>query len=77
MEGGGGVVTFDITGGKQAAFKLANALSLIDISNNLGDTKIAFDSSRNHYPPKAGARGTRGTGNQSGNFENFGGAGRR
>jgi O-succinylhomoserine sulfhydrylase len=39
MDGGGGVVTFEVEGGKPAAFKLANALGLIDISNNLGDTK--------------------------------------
>jgi O-succinylhomoserine sulfhydrylase len=39
MEGGGGVVAFEVQGGKKAAFKLANALGLIDISNNLGDSK--------------------------------------
>jgi O-succinylhomoserine sulfhydrylase len=39
MEGGGGVVTFDVEGGKDGAFRFANALKLIDISNNLGDTK--------------------------------------
>ena len=39
MEGGGGVVAFEVEGGKAAAFKLANALSLIDVSNNLGDAK--------------------------------------
>jgi len=39
MDGGGGVVTFDVEGGKPAAFKLLNALKLIDISNNLGDAK--------------------------------------
>jgi O-succinylhomoserine sulfhydrylase len=39
MEGGGGVVAFEIAGGKKAAFKFANALKLVDISNNLGDTK--------------------------------------
>ena len=39
MEGGGGVVAFEVEGGKQAAFKLANALGLIDVSNNLGDAK--------------------------------------
>jgi O-succinylhomoserine sulfhydrylase len=39
MEGGGGVVTFEVEGGKKTAFALANALKLIDISNNLGDTK--------------------------------------
>jgi len=39
MSGGGGVVTFEIDGGKAAAFRFANALALIDISNNLGDAK--------------------------------------
>src|SRR5436305_8933212 len=39
MSAGGGVVTFDVDGGKAAAFRFANALKLIDISNNLGDTK--------------------------------------
>jgi O-succinylhomoserine sulfhydrylase len=39
MEGGGGVVAFEVEGGKKAAFRLGNALKLIDISNNLGDTK--------------------------------------
>jgi O-succinylhomoserine sulfhydrylase len=39
MSGGGGVVTFEVAGGKEAAFRLANALKLIDVSNNLGDTK--------------------------------------
>jgi O-succinylhomoserine sulfhydrylase len=39
MDGGGGVVTFDVEGGKPAAFKLLNALKLIDISSNLGDAK--------------------------------------
>jgi O-succinylhomoserine sulfhydrylase len=39
MSGGGGVVTFEIRGGKAAAFRFADALRLIDISNNLGDAK--------------------------------------
>jgi len=39
MEAGGGIVAFEIEGGKKAAFKLSNALGLIDISNNLGDAK--------------------------------------
>jgi len=39
MEAGGGVVAFEVEGGKAAAFKLGNALKLIDISNNLGDAK--------------------------------------
>jgi O-succinylhomoserine sulfhydrylase len=39
MSAGGGIVTFEIEGGKEAAFRLANALKLIDVSNNLGDAK--------------------------------------
>ncbi|MGI9643099.1 MAG: O-succinylhomoserine sulfhydrylase, partial [Acidimicrobiia bacterium] len=39
MSGGGTVVTFSVGGGKEAAFKLLNALDVIDISNNLGDSK--------------------------------------
>jgi O-succinylhomoserine sulfhydrylase len=39
MSGGGGVVTFEVAGGKDAAYRLVDALALIDISNNLGDTK--------------------------------------
>jgi len=39
MSAGGGVVTFEVSGGREAAYRLANALELIDISNNLGDTK--------------------------------------
>jgi len=39
MDGGGGVVTFEVDGGKAAAFRLENALQLIDVSNNLGDAK--------------------------------------
>jgi O-succinylhomoserine sulfhydrylase len=39
MTGGGTVVTFDLRGGKDAAFRFCNALQLIDVSNNLGDSK--------------------------------------
>jgi O-succinylhomoserine sulfhydrylase len=39
MEGGGGVVTFEVEGGKDGAFRMERALQLVDISNNLGDTK--------------------------------------
>ncbi len=39
MDGGGGVVAFEVVGGKAPAFKFANALKLIDVSNNLGDAK--------------------------------------
>ena len=39
MSGGGGVVSFEVPGGKTSAFKVAGALKLVDVSNNLGDTK--------------------------------------
>jgi O-succinylhomoserine sulfhydrylase len=39
MAGYGTLVTFEIAGGKEAAFRTLNALKLIDISNNLGDAK--------------------------------------
>ncbi len=39
MSGGGGVVSFEIPGGKTSAFKVAGALKLVDVSNNLGDAK--------------------------------------
>ena len=39
MSGFGGVVAFDLKGGKEAAFKALNRLKLVDISNNLGDAK--------------------------------------
>ena len=39
MSAGGTVVTFECSGGKTAAFAFMNALRLIAISNNLGDSK--------------------------------------
>lgn len=39
MSGGGTMVTLSLKGGKAAAFALLDALKLIDISNNLGDSK--------------------------------------
>ncbi|OAN64008.1 O-succinylhomoserine sulfhydrylase [Magnetospirillum moscoviense] len=40
MKGGfGGIVAFTLKGGKQAAYDLLNGLEVIDISNNLGDSK--------------------------------------
>ena len=39
MYGGGTVVTFEMTGGKAEAFRMMNALEVVDISNNLGDAK--------------------------------------
>ncbi|MEW6123866.1 MAG: O-succinylhomoserine sulfhydrylase [Pseudomonadota bacterium] len=39
MKGGGTLVTFVVADGKAGAFRFANALRLIRISNNLGDAK--------------------------------------
>ncbi|GAA4344591.1 O-succinylhomoserine sulfhydrylase [Angustibacter luteus] len=39
MSGGGTVITFELDGGKDAAFTVLDALTCIDISNNLGDAK--------------------------------------
>jgi O-succinylhomoserine sulfhydrylase len=39
MSGGGTLVTFELKGGKPAAFAMMNAMKIITISNNLGDTK--------------------------------------
>lgn len=39
MEAGGTVISLEIKGGKDAAFRMINALQLILISNNLGDAK--------------------------------------
>ena len=39
MSAGGTVLSFDVKGGKDAAFKLLNALEIVKISNNLGDAK--------------------------------------
>jgi O-succinylhomoserine sulfhydrylase len=39
MSGFGNMLAFEIDGGQAAAFRFLNALALIDISNNLGDSK--------------------------------------
>ena len=39
MSAGGTLVTFEVAGGKPAAFAVMNALRLVAISNNLGDSK--------------------------------------
>jgi O-succinylhomoserine sulfhydrylase len=39
MSNGGSLLAFTLDGGREAAFKLLNSLRLIDISNNLGDSK--------------------------------------
>ncbi|MCF1504781.1 O-succinylhomoserine sulfhydrylase [Afifella sp. H1R] len=39
MRGGGTMIAIDMKGGKDAAFRLANALQIVSLSNNLGDAK--------------------------------------
>ncbi|HEV3042528.1 MAG TPA: O-succinylhomoserine sulfhydrylase [Roseiarcus sp.] len=64
MKGGGTLVTFDVNGGKAAAFKFANALSIIGISNNLGDAKslVTHPATTTHQRLKPEARAHLGIG---------------
>lgn len=39
MRRGGTLVTFDVSGGKEGAFEFMRKLEIIDLSNNLGDTR--------------------------------------
>jgi len=39
MSGGGTIVALELAGGQKAAFNFLNALKIVTISNNLGDTK--------------------------------------
>ena len=39
MGSGGTLVTFEVAGGKDGAFRFVNALEIAKISNNLGDAK--------------------------------------
>lgn len=39
MSAGGTLVTFDIKGSKEDTFRFMNALQLVDVSNNLGDSR--------------------------------------
>ena len=50
MKQGGTVVTFKIDGGREQAFDILRRLSIIDISNNLGDSKslITHPASTTH-----------------------------
>jgi len=50
MSHGGAIVCFEVEGGKEAAFRFMNALKIIDISNNLGNSKslITHPASTTH-----------------------------
>jgi O-succinylhomoserine sulfhydrylase len=58
MTGGGQVITFDLDGGKPAAFRFMNALEIVRISNNLGDAKslITHPATTTHQRLKPDAR---------------------
>ncbi len=58
MSGGGQIMAFEVTGGKAAAFAFLNALRIIKISNNLGDTKslITHPATTTHSRLKADVR---------------------
>jgi O-succinylhomoserine sulfhydrylase len=51
MSGGGQMIAFEVKGGKNGAFALQNALTLIKISNNLGDAKslITHPATTTHF----------------------------
>ena len=64
MKGGGTLVAFEVQGGKAAAFRVANALSIIGISNNLGDAKslITHPATTTHQRLKPEQRAALGIG---------------
>lgn len=51
MKSGGGLIAFEIKGGKKNAFQFMNNLEIVDISNNLGDSKslITHPASTTHF----------------------------
>ncbi|MEM7173032.1 MAG: O-succinylhomoserine sulfhydrylase [Pseudomonadota bacterium] len=64
MAGPSSLVTFVLEGGKQRAFKFLNSLRLIDISNNLGDSKslITHPATTTHQRLKPEERASMGIG---------------
>ncbi|MBI3451840.1 MAG: O-succinylhomoserine sulfhydrylase [Rhodospirillales bacterium] len=64
MSGGGTIVSFALKGGKDAAFRFLDALALIDISNNLGDSKslICHPATTTHQRVGAAERARLGIG---------------
>ena len=62
MLGGGTIVTFEVDGGQAEAFSVLDALSLVDISNNLGDTKslVTHPATTTHRRLGASARAEQG-----------------
>jgi O-succinylhomoserine sulfhydrylase len=62
MTAGGTVITFEVDGGKDAAFSVLDRLQVIDISNNLGDTKslVTHPATTTHRRLTAQARAAAG-----------------
>ena len=62
MTAGGTLIAMEIAGGKQDAFNLMKKLKVIDISNNLGDTKslITHPASTTHRAVEPEVRGEMG-----------------
>jgi O-succinylhomoserine sulfhydrylase len=58
MSAGGSLVTFSVPGGKEGAFRFLNALKLILISNNLGDSKslVTHPATTTHQRLRAAER---------------------
>jgi O-succinylhomoserine sulfhydrylase len=58
MPGGGQMIAFEVEGGKQAAFRVLNALRLVRISNNLGDAKslVTHPATTTHFKLTADQR---------------------
>ncbi|MBU0594640.1 MAG: O-succinylhomoserine sulfhydrylase [Gammaproteobacteria bacterium] len=61
---GGGIVAFDVKGGKDAAWRLVDATRMVSITANLGDTKttITHPSTTTHSRVTAEARAAAGIG---------------
>src|SRR5882762_3467462 len=64
MKQGGGLVCFDVAGDKEACFRFLDALRLVDISNNLGDSKslVTHPATTTHSRLKPEARAELGIG---------------
>jgi O-succinylhomoserine sulfhydrylase len=62
MKAGGSLVTFTVDGGKDGAFRFLNALKLVAISNNLGDSKslITHPATTTHQRLKPEERAAQG-----------------
>ena len=61
---GGGIVSFDVKGGREAAWKVVDATQLVSITANLGDAKttITHPASTTHGRLSADARKASGLG---------------